>query len=365
MKVSASRKTIIILSICLLLVLLGVVSLLYKDVISNGIKYGRWFSIDKYEELLDHCDWEREGKELKIKCKALLGSTKKEEGEVLCHNILLIGKEQGKDISKILICEKEDRVKLVDKRRDYKRLKAVNIEVLYLSKDILKHSFEEVTIKSMEELDILAMIEEDERVSELADYIDREYFNMDFYDNFYFQPDFLEDRYSLQRLIFLQGDVESIVVDNKDLIVRIATQVRRREITVQTKIKGFNFYNAQAKETHFITKDNLAEFSDSLVGKRVRPMFISSMRQRSELDKEVFFNTCNNKSSEEDKVIIRRFYTPICANWDLYNSLEERGKLSRDDYANFLLKQEDLNNININLISPLYSIILRDYEEQP
>lgn len=107
MKVSASRKTIIILSICLLLVLLGVVSLLYKDVISNGIKYGRWFSIDKYEELLDHCDWEREGKELKIKCKALLRPVSELEKKLSthCYNFITIAKEEDKRTSLFNICE--------------------------------------------------------------------------------------------------------------------------------------------------------------------------------------------------------------------------------------------------------------------
>ena len=56
MKISASKKTITILSICFVLLLVGGFSFFYRDVISNGIKYGRWFTLDRYEEMLEDCD---------------------------------------------------------------------------------------------------------------------------------------------------------------------------------------------------------------------------------------------------------------------------------------------------------------------
>lgn len=56
MKVVASNNTIRLLSIFFFILLFSGISLLYKDVISNGIKYGRWFTLDRYEEMLEDCD---------------------------------------------------------------------------------------------------------------------------------------------------------------------------------------------------------------------------------------------------------------------------------------------------------------------
>ena len=66
MKVSASKRVLFIIMF-LFVLLLGGVAYYFKDVISNGIKYGRWFTVDKYEELFDYCDWERKGNNLDIK----------------------------------------------------------------------------------------------------------------------------------------------------------------------------------------------------------------------------------------------------------------------------------------------------------
>lgn len=103
MKVSASKKTIAILIVLFLLLLLGGIYFLYKDVIHNGIKYGRWFTVDKYEELLDDCEWERKDKELKIKCRALVEAIHT-NNDYICYTSKVISKINTRLI-KQEICE--------------------------------------------------------------------------------------------------------------------------------------------------------------------------------------------------------------------------------------------------------------------
>lgn len=72
-------------------------SLYFKDVISNGIKYGRWFTVDRYEELFDYCDWEMKGKNLNIKCRALVGEVYVEDrsDNSICYNLKIISRKDS------------------------------------------------------------------------------------------------------------------------------------------------------------------------------------------------------------------------------------------------------------------------------
>ena len=113
MKISASKKTITILSICFVLLLVGGFSFFYRDVISNGFNHGRWFVLDKYEELLEDCEWEKGGKEVRIKCKGLLYPISELEKNLSthCYNFITIPKENDKKTSVFNICEGNNRVK--------------------------------------------------------------------------------------------------------------------------------------------------------------------------------------------------------------------------------------------------------------
>lgn len=94
MKIAASKKTIVILSVCFISLLLSGLSLLYKDVISNGIKHGRWFTLGEDDKLLDDCEWEREGIDIKIKCKGFLASIHEDSSNNLSSaNFILLNEK--------------------------------------------------------------------------------------------------------------------------------------------------------------------------------------------------------------------------------------------------------------------------------
>lgn len=72
MKFTATKKTIVILILSFLVLVLGIISFIYRDFISNGIRYGKWFSVDENKDLLEFCNSSYEGGKINIECKALL-----------------------------------------------------------------------------------------------------------------------------------------------------------------------------------------------------------------------------------------------------------------------------------------------------
>ncbi len=113
MKITASKKTIVILSISFLLLLLGVFVFVYKDVIRNGFKYGRWFVLDKYEELLDDCDYVKTKDTVEVKCKGLLYPPQELDKRLMthCYNFITIPKKEEDKTFVFNICEGNNRVK--------------------------------------------------------------------------------------------------------------------------------------------------------------------------------------------------------------------------------------------------------------
>lgn len=95
MKISASKKTIRILSVCLGLLLFATLLLFYKDTISNGIQYKKWLTLDKYNELLNDCIHRKEGESIKLECNALLIQFKNDKvsDENICASLELILKD--------------------------------------------------------------------------------------------------------------------------------------------------------------------------------------------------------------------------------------------------------------------------------
>ena len=91
MKVSASKR-VLFLIIFLFVLLLGGVAYYFKYVISNGIKYGRWFTVDMYGELLEDCDHIKIGGVIKVSCNALIypSTPLYNKIENHCFNILIL-----------------------------------------------------------------------------------------------------------------------------------------------------------------------------------------------------------------------------------------------------------------------------------
>lgn len=172
------------------------------------------------------------------------------------------------------------------------------------------------------------------------------------YNYFYFPEEYILSFYGLQPINFVSADLEGVSIEDEYLVVRIRTLVRNQEVVLQSKIKGFNYLDDGTNQIYYITPENLDDFANRFVGRRIIPNFYYSQRQRTAEEKDRIFNTYNYTGDNQGVIELGQGYAPLCNNWDLYASLETEGVLTKDAYANFILSQEDLNNVDINLISP-------------
>ncbi|MGI6444072.1 MAG: hypothetical protein ACOX06_03700 [Candidatus Dojkabacteria bacterium] len=353
MKITASKKTIVILSISfILLLLVAGLSFFYRDIISNGFKYGRWFVLDKYEELLDDCDYVKTKDTVEVKCNALVRAVRKTETGH-CHNLLIIGPDTSKKLYETNICERDEKIDTENVKYNHPMLIPVKVKIVYNKKDVSpEYSFNNATMKNIDDLEILDLLEKDPRLKALSDRIDRKYYDINIYNYFYFPEEYILSFYGLQPINFVSADLEGVSIEDEYLVVRIRTLVRNQEVVLQSKIKGFNYLDDGTNQIYYITPENLDDFANRFVGRRIIPNFYYSQRQRTAEEKDRIFNTYNYTGDNQGVIELGQGYAPLCNNWDLYASLETEGVLTKDAYANFILSQEDLNNVDINLISP-------------
>lgn len=141
MKTSASKR-VLYLIVILLVLLLGGAAFYFKDVISNGIKYGRWFTVDRYEELFDYCDWEKNGKDLNIKCRALVENSfvKDEADDLICYKVKIISRKESSLVD-YDICDNPKSIHFVNPYFSIKSGEALPIELTIVNKNVSFRSF--------------------------------------------------------------------------------------------------------------------------------------------------------------------------------------------------------------------------------
>ncbi|HRZ19861.1 MAG TPA: hypothetical protein P5136_07445 [Methanofastidiosum sp.] len=151
MKVSASKRVLFII-IFLFILLLGGVAYYFKDVISNGIKYGRWFTVDKYEELFDYCDWERKGKDLNIKCKALLRSMSvpKDNKDGICYEYLVYHKKYPENVKEFKLCEDPKSIYYENKDKSITLKLKIDLAISF-DGELLNYSYKKIEMLNITE----------------------------------------------------------------------------------------------------------------------------------------------------------------------------------------------------------------------
>lgn len=151
MKVAASKRVLFII-IFLFILLLGGVAYYFKDVISNGIKYGRWFTVDKYEELFDYCDWERKGNSLNIKCKALLRSMSvpKDNKDGICYEYLVYHKKYPENVKEFKLCEDPKSIYYENKDKSITLKLKIDLAISF-DGELLNYSYKKIEMLNITE----------------------------------------------------------------------------------------------------------------------------------------------------------------------------------------------------------------------
>lgn len=151
MKSSASKRVFFIIMF-LFVLLLGGVAYYFKDVISNGIKYGRWFTVDKYEELFDYCDWERKGNNLNIKCKALLRSMSvpKNNKDGICYEYLVYHKKYPENVKEFKLCEDPKSIYYENKDKSITLKLKIDLAISF-DGELLNYSYKKIEMLNITE----------------------------------------------------------------------------------------------------------------------------------------------------------------------------------------------------------------------
>lgn len=151
MKISASKKTITILSICFVLLLVGGFSFFYRDVISNGFNHGRWFVLDKYDkELPDYCEYEVGDGKVVVKCRGFLSGTPEgETPDLLCGDFQIVDKE-GLGWKRFFPClDYEDfSVHHILLKSGY--YTPVDISIEYVKKGLFAYELDKISVEEMD-----------------------------------------------------------------------------------------------------------------------------------------------------------------------------------------------------------------------
>lgn len=162
MKITASKKTIVILSISFLLLLLGVFVFVYKDVIRNGFKYGRWFVLDKHEgELLDYCEHEEGDKELNIKCRGFMVNTSENHNSKskseLCGGFYIVDKK-GQGWKKFVPCLDEQNFLVQHIYLKPLHYMPVDIEIKYIKRGFFKYRLDKISVEDMDSMELVTIL---------------------------------------------------------------------------------------------------------------------------------------------------------------------------------------------------------------
>lgn len=105
MNFTSSKKTVTILFLIAIILLLTGFGLLYKDIMINGFKNGKWYTLDKHEDMVENCPSEKKGNELIYTCDVLLKNIKNPDK---CYSTKILNHPDGQAYR---ICETDNSIK--------------------------------------------------------------------------------------------------------------------------------------------------------------------------------------------------------------------------------------------------------------
>ena len=261
MKFSASKRVVFILMICFVLLLLGGISLYFKDVISNGFKYGRWFTVDRYEELFDYCDYEKKGRDLSIKCNALVQSisVSEQNEKDICYKMLIISKTDNSLVD-YSICGQPKTFQLIN---PYKTIESNKVLPVYL---VLTGKLETVFQYSMNNIKMDTLSYEDLYTNPVFstrefDYEKRIIYMGDFpSEGLYFGINSIHNE-SFGELTLIGTNLKNVTSDSEYVYLNLEGSLNggKDPYNVTVKSKGFLIRERDGKYGKFIDSTNILE----------------------------------------------------------------------------------------------------------
>lgn len=155
MKFSGSKKCKGILIICMILLFFSLVGFSFREAIKNGIKYGRWFTVDKYQEFLKKCEYSQMENGISFQCQGLLESMSvfKENDNGICYQYKLFSQDQD-IITSNEFCEDADKISLYNPYKELNKILPVSLVVSYKQDNFYNYKFQNISMKALSENEI-------------------------------------------------------------------------------------------------------------------------------------------------------------------------------------------------------------------
>lgn len=353
MKISASKRIILLIIVMIIFLVLGVLAFFFRDILSDGIRYGRWFKVDRYEELFDRCKYTRSGEELILECTGLLESMSVYEGndQGICYQYRLVPKGEG-DISKEEFCEDSNRISLDNPYKELEKILPISIQIHFKRDNYTSYKFEKIAMVALSDDEIETMFESGKLGTPNTGAV---------LMNQLYGPytDYLRYRgiccSANHPLLFVQGvyvigllgvKIEKAYVDGGYMYFVLNGHIdgQQKEYTVTVKSKGVVIVGLDGSNK-YVTKESLGEnVLNDIV--EVRIAYASADFNKYQGD---FVESCSSTYSEmsnEEK--------SLCDNLSISKEWELTERISVDRFIELISSKEDkeliFNNLFVNII---------------
>lgn len=313
MKITATKKTIVILCIVLLFVITGSFAyLLYRDVIENGLKHDRWFVIDKYEEFFQYCEERKEGQIYKVICNGLVYPPENNELEnsKTCFNILLIQSEEKNKAPRLFnLCGDEKDIFWEDQEEfDGEKLTPVKLTMIYTSSDLGHYKYNKSEIRNATDSELYNEFYRNEEFTRyLRLPIKSNYTHPEQYHNY-----IILDKYGVLieetgEVILLEAELTEKKIDGEDIELSFASRIQEKEVKLSARTKGLLLRKKDKEESEIIS---LSEFDKLLLNKEYEIRLAYIAESKTDLQKRV-----EHICLQEEEAPI---FDVLCINKDIF-----------------------------------------------
>lgn len=269
MKNLRRRKGILIISLFFFILLISITLLFFKDSISNGIKYGRWFTLDTFEDLLGDCDWERHGKELKVKCNALIPAATDTEKDIenKQYNFRIISKiDNDKQLRIFSLSEKGSNVKWDGVNEWFEargKMFPIKFSLAYSSTDYLNFKYSGLEIRNATPTELYEEFYKNINLKKSLISLTSKYFSIEEYNNYVFAE---EDTFGIKQIghiYFMDGTLIDKYAEENTLYLTFDTRINDKNIKIKTHTKSLMLIDSNDFES--ISKRISPNDIDSLI----------------------------------------------------------------------------------------------------
>lgn len=265
MKISGTRRSLLIISLCFFISLVFLTLFYFKDSISNGIKYGRWFVLDKYQDMLDDCDWERTSKEMKVKCNALVYQASEIDKRVedRCYNFLIVSKnDKNKQPEIFNICEKMDKIDwetIENWLEERDKMTPVKLNLLYTKRNLGEYIY-----SGFQVLDVTPEVLFDEfytnkSLKESLYPIATRFKSEDDYNNYIYIDKGTFGIDEIAHLYFEEAKLIEKTTENETMYFTFETRIKEKTIKLKIHTKGVLLIKHIGQEDvqEYVTSENI------------------------------------------------------------------------------------------------------------